>query len=44
MLLPPLAYATHVPDVKLLGAIALMGLTVLKIIRFEGFSPARPGR
>ncbi|MEI6665547.1 MAG: glycerol-3-phosphate acyltransferase [Chloroflexota bacterium] len=44
MLLPPLAYASHVPDAKVLGAVALMGLTVLKIIRFEGFSPARPGR
>ncbi|RLT26998.1 MAG: glycerol-3-phosphate acyltransferase [Chloroflexi bacterium] len=44
MLLPPLAYANQVPEAKLLGAVALMGLTVLKIIRFEGFSAARPGR
>lgn len=43
-LLPALAYMLGAPDVKFLGALLLMTFTVLKIIRDEGFSPARPGR
>ena len=43
-LLPAVAYANQVSDVTLWGAVLLMGFTVLKIVRFEGFSPARPGR
>lgn len=40
-LLPAVAYATHVSEITLWGAVALMAFTVIKIVRFEGFSPAR---
>ena len=43
-LIPAVGYATHVSEVTLWGSVLLMAFTVLKIIRFEGFSPARPGR
>jgi glycerol-3-phosphate acyltransferase PlsY len=43
-LLPAAAYASHVSETKLLGTMLLMAFTVLKIIRFEGFSPERPPR
>lgn len=39
-----LAYVFEVPDVKLIGAGVLLILTVIKIVRFEGFSPPRPSR
>ncbi len=44
LLVLALAYAFEAPDVKLIGAVLLLILTALKIFRFEGFSPARPGR
>jgi glycerol-3-phosphate acyltransferase PlsY len=43
-LLLMLAYVFQAPDVKLIGAAVLLILTVIKIVRFEGFSPARPSR
>jgi acyl phosphate:glycerol-3-phosphate acyltransferase len=43
-LVPALGFAFGEPDVKLLGAVLLMAFTVLKIVRFEGFSAARPER
>jgi glycerol-3-phosphate acyltransferase PlsY len=39
-----LAYTFQAPDVKLIGAGLVLILTVIKIVRFEGFSPARPSR
>lgn len=39
-----LAYVFEAPDVKLIGATLILVLTALKIVRFEGLSPARPGR
>jgi glycerol-3-phosphate acyltransferase PlsY len=44
ILLPSLAYAMQSPDVKLAGALLLLVFVGLKILRFEGFSLARPGR
>lgn len=44
LLLVALAYVLAAPETKLFGAIALLTFTVVKIYRFEGFSPARPGR
>ena len=41
---PALAYLLQAPDARILGTIALLGFTYLKIGRSEGFSPARPGR
>lgn len=38
---PVLAYTMQAPDLKMAGAFVLIGFTVLKIFRFEGFSPAR---
>ena len=29
---------------RVLGAVLLLAITALKIIRFEGFTPARSGR
>lgn len=39
--LPALAYAMQAPDLKMAGVFALIGFTVLKIFRSEGFSPVR---
>jgi len=39
--IPALAYAQAYPDVKVLGVILLLTVVALKIIRFEGFTPAR---
>lgn len=38
---PVLAYAQAYPDVKVLGVVLLLTVVALKIIRFEGFTPAR---
>ena len=38
---PVLAYFVAYPDIKLLGVLALLVLTAVKIIRFEGFTPER---
>lgn len=38
---PGLAYAQSYPDVKVLGVVLLLAVVALKIIRFEGFTPAR---
>lgn len=43
-LLPAAAYAMDVSEITLWGGVLLMAFTVLKIVRFEGFSAARPGR
>lgn len=40
-LIPSLAIALGAPDIKWIGAVVLMAFTVLKIIRDEGFTPAR---
>ena len=39
--LPGLAYWFQEPDAKLIGVGVLLAVTVVKIFRFEGFSPAR---
>ncbi len=39
--LPGLAFWFQGPDVKLIGVGVLLAVTVVKIFRFEGFSPAR---
>jgi glycerol-3-phosphate acyltransferase PlsY len=44
LLLLALAYVFEAPEVRLIGAVVLLTFTVIKIYRFEGFSPARPGR
>lgn len=44
LLLVAVAYVLEAPEAKLIGAVALLTFTVIKIYRFEGFSPARPGR
>jgi len=44
VLIPAVGYATHVSQITLWGSMLLMAFTVLKIVRFEGFSPERPGR
>jgi glycerol-3-phosphate acyltransferase PlsY len=44
VLVPAFGFAFGQADIKLLGVVLLMAFTVLKIIRFEGFSPERPGR
>lgn len=41
---PLFAHWLHTGDMRLLGVILLITLAVLKIIRSEGFSPARPTR
>lgn len=38
---PVLAYAQAYPDIKVLGAVLLLTVVALKIIRFEGFSASR---
>lgn len=38
---PVFAYFVAYPDIKLLGVLLLLTVTALKIIRFEGFTPAR---
>ena len=38
---PVLAYAQAYPDVKVVGVILLLTVVAVKIIRFEGFTPAR---
>lgn len=43
-LLPVLGFVLGAPDIKVMGAVALMAFTVLKIIRDEGFTRARPPR
>jgi len=40
----PLWLMSPEPDVKIVGATVIVGFTMLKIIRFEGFAPARGGR
>lgn len=44
LLLPTLAFWWHAPEVRIVGALVLIAFTVLKIVRFEGFSRARSGR
>jgi len=44
LLLLALAYVFEAPEARLIGATVLLTFTVIKIFRFEGFSPARPGR
>lgn len=41
-LLPSLGFILGAPDMKVMGAVVLMAFTVLKIIRDEGFTRARP--
>lgn len=41
LMVPALAVWLDYPDVRVLGVIALLMVVALKIIRFEGFSPAR---
>ncbi len=41
LMVPMLAYAQSYPDVKVLGVVLLLTVVALKIIRFEGFTPAR---
>ena len=41
---PAIAYLLGAHETLIYGAVLLIGFTVLKIIRFEGFSPARSGR
>ena len=43
-LVPIAGYWLDAPDIRLAGVVLLIAFTVLKIARFEGFSPARPGR
>lgn len=40
----PLWLVSQEPDVKVVGSMVIVGFTLLKIIRFEGFQPARGGR
>jgi len=44
LLLLTLAYMFEAPEVRLIGAVVVLTFTAIKIFRFEGFSPARPGR
>ncbi|MGE0230028.1 MAG: glycerol-3-phosphate acyltransferase [Dehalococcoidia bacterium] len=44
LMVPTLAYTFEAPEMKLIGAVLLLTFTVVKIFRFEGLSPARPGR
>ncbi|RLT35029.1 MAG: glycerol-3-phosphate acyltransferase [Chloroflexi bacterium] len=44
LLLPTMAFWWHAPEVRTIGAMVLITFTVLKIIRFEGFTPARTRR
>lgn len=39
--IPVLAYSQSYPDIKVLGVVVLLSVVAAKIIRFEGFSPAR---
>lgn len=39
---PVFAHWLHTPETRLLGVVLLITLAVLKILRSEGFSPARP--
>jgi len=41
LLVPGLAYFQAYPDIKVLGVIMLLTVVAVKIIRFEGFMPAR---
>jgi len=41
LMVPGLAYWQGIPDVKVLGIVLLLTIVAVKIIRFEGFSPAR---
>lgn len=41
LLIPVLTYSQDVPTVKLIGVLLLLTVTALKILRFEGFTPAR---
>lgn len=41
LLVPGLAYVGHEPSSAIAGVVLLMTLTALKIISFEGFTPAR---
>ncbi len=40
----PLWVVSQEPEVKVVGSMVIVGFTLLKIIRFEGFQPARGGR
>ena len=44
LMVPALAYGFQAPDVKVAGALLLLTVTALKIIRSEGFSPAHHSR
>lgn len=44
LLIPALAAWQAYPDVKVWGTVALLTVVALKIIRFEGFTPARTHR
>lgn len=41
LLIPVLTYSQGYPAVKLIGVLLLLTVTALKILRFEGFTPAR---
>lgn len=41
LLIPVLAYSQSYPDIKVVGVLVLLTVVALKIIRFEGFMPAR---
>lgn len=41
LLVPGLAYSQSYPDIKVVGVLILLTVVALKIIRFEGFTPAR---
>ncbi|MBM3140341.1 MAG: glycerol-3-phosphate acyltransferase [Chloroflexi bacterium] len=41
LMVPILAYWQGLPEMRLIGVILLLTVTALKIVKFEGFSPAR---
>lgn len=41
VMVPVLTYWQGLPEVRLIGVLLLLTVTALKILRFEGFSPAR---
>jgi len=41
LLIPVLTYSQGYPQIKLIGVLLLLTVTALKVLRFEGFAPAR---
>ncbi|MEX2228789.1 MAG: glycerol-3-phosphate acyltransferase [Dehalococcoidia bacterium] len=41
LLIPVLTYSQGYPQIKLIGVLLLLTVTALKVLRFEGFTPAR---